>query len=237
MSSTRTISAFLAVLLAAAAPSLATAGSARELSSKQVLEDGQYVLVMVSPLPIDEEAEQAGGRAEEAEAIRTTYTQSGLYRNDGTATPLWTMPYHAHYRAIVTRDGKHLVIENNNWGCSGYFVSFYSNGNELATFCLGDLIVFRRLKSKIYRRRGWGGATVFDRDALTFTYRTSHGEEIVFDVTTGKIISHWSPFRVQVGIGLAVLAATVTACLVWLIRRRRKRATAEPNPSISLSRS
>src|SRR4051794_40464122 len=65
-------------------------------SYKKLTPDQKYVFVMLSPFAPDREA----GRliepyASDVRTIRETYPNSGLYPNDGSTTPLWTVDWYA----------------------------------------------------------------------------------------------------------------------------------------------
>ena len=46
--------------------------------------------------------------AAEIKAIRDKWTVSGMYRNDGSTTPLWTVDWYA-YEVDVPNGGEHVV--------------------------------------------------------------------------------------------------------------------------------
>ena len=102
------------------------------------------MLVMVSPLPIDEETSRGSFEAGETEGIRTNYSQSCLYRNYGTASPLWTLPYEDWtHQVFMGPDGKHLVIASvreTTWSNqSDHAVTFFRKGIPLASYMYADL--------------------------------------------------------------------------------------------------
>src|SRR5262245_39214067 len=134
----RPVPMLLSALVALILPTDSMAGLAHPASWKKVSDDGRYVLVMVSPLPVDEDAGHQAFDAKEIRFIRATYSQSGVYHNDGTAVPLWTLPYHdGTHEVFIGPNGKHLVIADNDWnGSYGHVVSFYSNGIELASYSM-----------------------------------------------------------------------------------------------------
>ncbi|MGH7138592.1 MAG: hypothetical protein ACREHD_22835 [Pirellulales bacterium] len=168
-------------------------------------------------MPVDEDAGHDAFDAKEIRRIRATYTQSGLYRNDCTATAIWTLPYHDWTHDVyIAPDGKCLVIADDDWDRSnGHVVSFYANGNQLTSYSATDLVSSINLKSVVNWPNGLigCGGIEFDADALTFTSRTNQGETFVFDVTTGKVIRQWSPFP---SIVASVLAAITATAIVFL---------------------
>lgn len=236
MSFLRTVTMLIAPLLGTLAPTAAMAFIPHPKSWKELSDDGRYVLVMVSPLAVDEDAGHESFDADEIREIRrirASYSQSGLYRTDGTAAAIWTLPYYDWTHEVdVASDGKHLVIADDNWQRSHeHVVSFYSNGKKLASYYMTDLISSIDLKSAVNwpNRSLECGGIEFDGDSMTFTSYTNQGEMFVFDVMTGKMIRQWSPFpRIIAG---SVMAAIATASFFLIRQLRRERWTAESKPA------
>ncbi|HJZ56558.1 MAG TPA: hypothetical protein VKE74_16450, partial [Gemmataceae bacterium] len=180
---------------------------------------------MISPLPVEEEVtswneETAAGIRE----IRRTYTQSGMYRNDGSTEPLWTVDWYA-YGVHLTSDGVHL-IRPGGWGrlradmtpdFDSEAVSFFANGRLLRTYRIGELVddldPFERSASHFrWQQEGRVGGE------FAYTITTLDGNRFVFDVRTGEIVSEsrrlsrWG-WRVALGVAALVVAE-------WLIYRR-----------------
>src|SRR5688500_3455468 len=76
---------------------------------KEVTADGKFVFVMLAPQTLEDELKSHG--TEDAKnavtAIRNVYKKSGLYKNDGSAEPLWTVDWYAP--VTVLSDGEHLI--------------------------------------------------------------------------------------------------------------------------------
>jgi hypothetical protein len=89
---------------------------ARPSSYREKSPDEKLVFVMIPPeTTLEDELERYNdgpGRArkDEIRSIRTKYTKSGLYRNDGSVEPLWTVDA-GWYRSsvFVPSDGIHLI--------------------------------------------------------------------------------------------------------------------------------
>jgi hypothetical protein len=143
----------IGVLAIAVTSSLAHADSvASRYSCKKVVPGGKYLFVMISPLPVDKEA---GGWNDEMAAgireIRRVYKQSGLYRNDGSAEPLWTVDWYAG--VTLSSDGVHLV-RHGPWAVlpegrhkgpleaalDQEALSFFANGQLVRTYRIGELV-------------------------------------------------------------------------------------------------
>jgi hypothetical protein len=226
----------VAAVLVLVAPAISHAGLVDDESWRKTSDDGRYVLVMVSQHPVDEDFSRKNREAEVRD-IRRRYQQSGLYRNDGSSEPLWTIPYHLPvYAVYLAPDGEYLVLAVEHWSHTisnigpGGRVHFYRRGEALASYQEPDFIrcfAFKWLASRllddhvILCRRAR-----FDPQALTYTVTTSQSEEVVFDVTTGKIVRRWSPWLLYEGI----LLVAVPLIVFGLSRRGAPRAAAPGEP-------
>src|ERR1043166_3681948 len=122
------------LIVAAALGLCATAqgySPARPYSYTSSSEDGRFTFVLISPLSREVEASQWNeGFKERIRQVREKYPASGMYRNDGSTQPLWTVNWYA-WHVDVASDGAH-VIANNVWGRGG--ITFVANGSELRSY-------------------------------------------------------------------------------------------------------
>lgn len=119
--------ALLALLVFLNAGRTGMAYLAHPASWRQVSDDGQYVLVMVSPLPVDEDAGHDLFDGNEIRRIRARHSQSGLYHNDDSTTPLWTIEYFSRPNEIhIAPDGEHLIVGADDW----FVACFYAKGSR-----------------------------------------------------------------------------------------------------------
>ena len=88
----------LCFILLASIQNLRADSPAAPFSYKQVTKNGKYVFVMLVHTAGDQESK----------ALQAQYPNSGLYRNDGSRTPLWNVGWYA-FKVDVSSDGKHLV--------------------------------------------------------------------------------------------------------------------------------
>jgi hypothetical protein len=228
---------FAFVGLAVTSPALADS-PARPRSYKEVAPGGKYVFVMIAPGTVEDEVrrwneETAGGIRE----IRRVYTRSGMYRNDGSAEPLWTVDWYA--RGVhLTPDGVHL-IRPGPWAwlrddktpdldCEA--VSFFAHGRLHRTYRVGELVDdpgrFERSVSH-YRWRQEGQVS----GEFEFTITTLDGNRFLFDVRTGEIVSASRVGRVSWWgwwVALGVVAAAAAVWFVWQRRSWLRQAVAEP---------
>src|SRR6266851_3190844 len=102
-------------VVTAGSPALADKPAPRS-SYKQIAPGGKYVFVMISPMPLEQDVQ---GRNEETAAgireIRRLYMRSGLYHNDGSVEPLWTVDWYA-LGVVVASDGVHLIRQGPSAG-------------------------------------------------------------------------------------------------------------------------
>lgn len=202
-----------------ALPRVAAAVLPHPASWKAVSSDGRYVLVMVSPLPVKQDAGHSAFDQSEILQIRSKYTQSGLYRNDGSTEPLWTIEYRGSMDSVhIAPDGKHVILGDKDWLPSwGHVVSFYANGKRLAWYRDQELIYCFLTKGVCNNLLGRDFSACeeahFDAQALTYTMKTNQGEVFTFDVTTGRLIRHSSPWLFYVGVPLILIPILVVA--IW----------------------
>lgn len=207
-------------------------------SYTQTTPGGKFVFVMITPTSVETETSNWNGEtAARIREIRRTYTRSGMYRNDGSAKPLWTVDWYAH-AVHLAPDGIHLIRpcpwawlrDDNTPDLNVEAVSFFANGQLLRTYRVGELVDapggFRRSVSHYWWQQEGRLSGEFE-----YTIVTEDGNRFVFDIRTGEIVSASRAGRVlrrgwPVGIGVAVVA--VAAWFVWRGRSRSRRAGAEP---------
>ena len=151
--------------------------------------------------------------------IRGTFRVSGLYKNDGTNVPLWTVDWYS-YNVMLLDDGVHLV-RPGPWA-SDYddlAVAFYANGKLVREYAIDELVRFPQLMPHTASHFEWRRSSDLDELAGTYLVTTMHGERYTFDAKTGEIKSAFSPF------GFALLSAAVMVgvfVLYWVVRRNNK---------------
>jgi hypothetical protein len=206
----------------------AFAGLSEWFTETAVSGDGKYILVTISNRPLD--VELADDRLDEAEKerveyVRSLYPKCGLYRNDGSNTPLWTYDGRWSVDPIVAPDGEHVVFPGG-WTSNEYAfqaVEFTRRGKTIRSYDDSDIIPAWLLKFLASGKRGsrcdgyW-----FDPGAMTFTIRTNQSEEFTFDVRTGEIVATRSPFLLYFSL-IGVFMVAMIATPIFLVRRIRHR--------------
>jgi hypothetical protein len=155
--------------------------------------DDRYVLVMLGDMPISPGVEIS---AETARRNRLSlyYPVSGLYTNDCSINPLWTMPYISWRRHItLSSDGHHFFV----WGewptdtrtYGDVALGFYEAGKVLSGYTVSDLVAQPTRLQHTVSHYFWLRDEHFDDARGLLTLETLNGEVHSFDVSTGKIIS------------------------------------------------
>jgi tetratricopeptide (TPR) repeat protein len=161
------------------------------------------------------------------------YPQSGLYLNDGSSTPLWTVDWCAN--VLLPADGIHLIRRGRHTLPIEYneeVITFFAYGKELKSYRVSDLVQFPRLLPATSNYYEWQklisvekGATpfiinltesekfpynagvIFDEAAHTMRLETNQGDSYLFDFNTGEMISSHRPVR-------SVFLTLVISCLL-----------------------
>lgn len=177
--------------------------------------DKKYILVMRDP---------HGGDY----LVGDKYKQSGMYLNDGSTTPLWTVD--CKQRVYLPNDGKHIIRLGRLSYSATYredAFTFTAEGKDIKTYQTRDLITFPYLL--LHSSHGYSinhsplspdlpndgvlmkvdsgkdyplnSGAIFDNENQTMQIETLHGDKYLFDFTTGKTISSSRPSR-NTAIGL-----------------------------------
>ena len=181
--------------------------------------DGKHLFVMISPQsPKDDASSWIESKAQEIRRIRNTYTISGLYRNDGSSTPVWTVSWYA-YDVEPLSDGIHLV-RPGPWASSSdsEAVAFFASGKLIRSYTVGDLVAVPALMPHSVSHFMWRSDAHLNDDHKTYAIKTKQGERYTFDVTTGKISSSFSPVRWILGVAIILVVGIVG---FWWWRRKQ----------------
>jgi hypothetical protein len=220
----------ISVLVLAASTSVSRADSVVLPFTYKVLSPNEkYVFVMRSPLsfqPLYCRVTRA-----EAEEILATYPSSGLYRNDGSRKPLWTVDRYMYYVSPAS-DGIHLVVQGGQAPRAISFseamaVQFYAEGRLLRSYTVAALVDAPQWSfSHSMNWVSWYEEDNFDDDNLQYSIRTWDGNHFVFDVRTGEILSSSRPLRWVMACLYLLIAAPAVYFLGRLYRQARRRRTA-----------
>jgi hypothetical protein len=187
---------------------------------------------MLLPGPAEDELQHClpgYAHADEVRKLRQTYTRSGLYRNDGSAEPLWTVDWYAE-GVLVLSDGAHLVRFGKPYKIEDEALTFFAHGHELATYRVKDLVARPEALPKNPWRVPWLSESHLDEQKRTFAVKTTAGDHYVFDVTTGQVVAPLGgllPSSVVgrwVGLILALVLLALAGGLVWYVTRQLRPA-------------
>ena len=161
----------------------------------------------------------------------TPYPASGMYRNDGSTVPLWTVDWRAF--ALVPSGGEHLVRLGKWADWTGSYneeaLTFFSNGQPVKTYTTAELIDLpwmlpHSVSHYAWLTSGWspskhdGHAEVtvdfntYSNESVTFNERnqtvellTILGDRLTFDLRTGEIVSAKHPATLPMIVMFATL--------------------------------
>jgi hypothetical protein len=172
--------------------------------------DKKYIFVMLNP-------ENPSGWGNDK------FSQSGMYLNDGSTTPLWTVDW--LNRVFLPADGEHVVRRDKYRRYSATYeeesLSFFHKDNLLKTYRTKDIVDFPWLLPhtsshykvtiadlylnspgdgvlmKVDRGEGYplNSGVEIDNKNQTISIQTFHNDTYLFDLKTGNIISSTQPTR------------------------------------------
>jgi hypothetical protein len=179
-------------------------------SYKKPSANGQFLFVMIAPVTAESEL------SADAQNIRATYRVSGLYLNNGSTVPLWTVDWYEP-EVIVPSDGIHLIRQNTFPSSpSNRVLIFYANGRELRSYTVDELVDFKFLLPETISHFYWQEKAVLNDDERTLSLTTLNKDRYVFDITSGKILSSRRPTRMII----AVTVAVIIFLILLLVKRR-----------------
>src|SRR5262245_39743586 len=130
-----------AIALSLHASPAAADSPARPFTHETISGNQQFVFVMVPSVPLDEELrtwnETFGAKIRQ---IRSWRSFSGMYRNDGTSEPLWTVDWYA-FGVEIFSDGVHL-IRHGPWARKGTdeAITFFARSRPIRKYRVSDLV-------------------------------------------------------------------------------------------------
>ena len=147
---------------------------------KVVTESSEFVFIMLVP-------EQSVRWATLNPDIRNTYSESGLYRNDGSNTPLWTIDWYA-YDVIPVSDGIHM-IRPGPWASNRgqLALAFYRNGQEVKSYKISDLVKGGRLPHTVSHFTWRDKVEYQESKGNLYVSTLGAGHSYNFSITTGEI--------------------------------------------------
>ena len=186
--------------------------------------DGRYIFVMLATnTPINED----WGffmTPEMTSDLRRRYPASGMYLNNGSTNPLWTIDWYS-FSIDVSMDGEHIV-RHGPWPGRGEYeteaVSFFQRDHLLKTYRISDLVDFPALLPRSVSHFMWekdGRLDGYCEQGL-YVVTTLHGETYWIDPDSGEILYTRRLPRIVLT-GLAIVLSALLLFLA-LIRKLRK---------------
>lgn len=116
------------------------------------------------------------------------YPFSGLYLNDGSVTPLWTVKWYA-FNTIPHIEGKYLV-RMGPWASNvnQLAVAFYENGKLIKEYMIKDLVGNSDKLARTVSHFFWRKDVNMNQESKKLRIKTLTDETYIFDIQTGDII-------------------------------------------------
>lgn len=160
-------------------------------SYKQLTSDRQFLFVMLSPSAQSDMGAASMLRdlsSSDLREIRKTFTRSGLYRNDGSSSPIWTVDWYAK-GAQPLSDGIHLVRPGQWAGSYGSeAVAFFANSKLIRSYSVSELVANPKDMPHTISHFTWRAYEKLNEQYKRYTIVTKEKKHYVFDVTTGEVI-------------------------------------------------
>jgi len=187
--------------------------------------NGNFVFVMIAPVSIKEDGDFESDKGKtEAQRVRNKYRTSGLYRNDGSTTPLWTVDWYSP-TVYVFSDGVHIVRRGlAAEGLNDEAITFFAEGREVSSYRVGDLVDSTLLLPRTAAYFDWEKNITLDDANRTLVVTTNIYDKYTFDITTGEIISTRKLSWV-VGICIAIALTLGLVKITQKLKRRTQAAT------------
>lgn len=198
----------------------------------------QFTFVMLAPPGADLTKLPRSYQAQ-SEELAAKYPATGLYKT-GETTPVWTYSGPYAYDVFPANDGIHLaVLEGESWFTSQFVsgqklpaelertqldspaVTIYKGGTKLASHTIRDVVGdVARLRHSPQHVQWRAGEAIVERTGRFVLY-TQDSQKVVFDLTTGAMLSK-EPAGQDAKYFLAAIAGvtvvTVLLAVRWLVR-------------------
>jgi hypothetical protein len=170
-------------------------------SYKVVSSDQRFVFVMLVSIPQELDGERwPPEQQREAQETRSKYRQSGLYRNDGSTTPIWTVDWYARSVRLLPY-GIHLIrsgrwpsrTRRDQWiaprDLEQEAFNFFADGKLLRRYLISELVHETKKLQPSTSHFGWLDRSEVDDERKLYTVVTLDGYKYELDVRTGDKMS------------------------------------------------
>ena len=149
--------------------------------------DEKYVFVAVAP----KDSEMASMYITKPELDK--YPETGLYRNDGSTTPLWTLETVSFSINVwIPADGVHFIAEgpwpHDRENFSDVALLFFDRGKLIKSYRVNELVAHPEDLPRSTSHYQWLNKFVLNDRVGKAWVTTLNGEKYVFEISTGKII-------------------------------------------------
>ncbi len=210
----------------------------------------QFLFVMLHP-----------PRKEIRDPLAEKYSQTGLYRNDGSKKSLWTVEAGYSREVYPASDGLHAVlqhlhvigIEGRKCGNSPeeppvdpVVLSFYASGRRVRNVRLSEVLDHERFCKELGPGwHGWMNSASIDEAEKHFVLVDRDGKRVAFDLASGERIggpvqlansavqSMGAKGRTELGLVLVLLAAAGFVSVIRSFLRSKGNAVAGRHPPTS----
>jgi hypothetical protein len=140
-------------------------------------ENGEFLFVMLAP--------QEWAKYQNS-GIRKKYPGSGLYRNDGSTTPLWPVYWYS-FEVYPSSDGRHVVRMGPRASYIGELaVSFHDNGKEIKAYRIKDLVLDESKLEHTVSHFFWRSSLHYDDGQGILFLKTKDDRSYRFSIKTGE---------------------------------------------------
>ena len=140
--------------------------------------NNKYVFVMLAPVREERNA------TESAQKIRMKYPKSGMYRNDGSVKPLWTVEWYS-FGVFVASDGIHLFRQGSMASSlDDEAFTFFAGEKELRSYKVRD--VAHKGVLQMASHLIWQADIKLDDEEKTLSVTTLGEEKYSFDYRSGQ---------------------------------------------------
>ncbi|HEX8637621.1 MAG TPA: hypothetical protein VF692_06140 [Pyrinomonadaceae bacterium] len=140
--------------------------------------NNKYLFVMIAPPGEERNA------TERSQKLRAEYPKSGMYLNDGSVKPLWTVEWYS-FGVFVASDGIHLVRQGSMASSlDDEAFTFFAADKEIRSYKVRD--VARKGVLQMASHLIWQADIKIDDDEKTLSVTTLGEEKYSFDYRSGQ---------------------------------------------------
>ncbi len=167
-----------------------------------VSSNGKFIFVMIPAVSLEVELKQYNPEHQKVvKAIRELYRKTGLYKNDGSKEPLWTVDWYdgvaiaADGIYMVRYDGSNDLIDQNQWNVpvsreelKQRAFTIYAKDKPIRSFTIDELVDEPKLLKKSVSHFRWEKKTKIVENKNYFQVDTLDRNRVVIDLTNGAIL-------------------------------------------------